>query len=451
MRIRPHVRSFFFTASFLCGFVLCLLVSQLPSFGAATVLQSASNASPPDSSQDVSPLEASASSAATVAAAPRQQPEPLSPADAQALINDLSAAAFNKRQSAAQALRPHIDQPELLRVISAALHSETQPERIRRLVELLEESFRTADYRSAAAVLTAEMLEQAAMSEKWYLSEAAQDVLERLWRRRVEVAVLELRRLGVPLDPPDPQVLWKAAAAPQQFPPDPGGRQPLRIYIDEHWPAEPRAFSLLSRLKGLGVSSRLGGGLISIYRLEGHPLTVEQTALLKGIFGDFRVQDRGRVCLGITSESGAVSTGVLIGDVQPGSSAEKAGLKSGDFVSTLDGKPLTGFEEMVTLLRNYKVGDKVTLQVRSIGIEEMQMFRMRGGRIPPFPPGVPGLPGAPNPREIPKKGDPAPGGEPEKKPEDSSESVPDGPRDVEVVLQGWYDKSILLRPLDQPR
>lgn len=443
MRIRQHMRSNCFTASSPGVLAVCVCLLLIPAHGAAAVLQTAESISPADSSQD-----ASSEGGSTQAAAVSTPSQPLSPAAAQALIDDLSAATFTQRQSAARALRPHITQPELLRVISAALQAETQPERIRRLVELLEESFRTSDYRSAAAALTAETLEQAAASDKWYLSEAAQKVLERLWRRRVEVAVLELRRLRVPLEPTDPQELWRMADSRQPLPGGQASRQPMRIYIDEHWPADPRAFALLGRLRGLGNSQVIGGGLISIYRLEGHPLTVEQTAVLKGIFGDFRVQDRGRVCLGVTSDTMGASTGVRIGAVQPGSSADKAGLKAGDFVSSLNGIPLSGFEELVTLLRDYKVGDKVTLRISPLPSDENQMFRNPGGRIIPGLPGGRGLPAPPLPREIPKKEDPAPGGELGKTPGDSPKIAPDGSRDMEVVLQGWYDRASLMRPAD---
>ena len=449
MNIRQQVGSFSFVAAFLSGVAICLAGSWCSPVAAAATLQSAVDESASSPSQDGAP----AAAAAPAAEQARPQ-EPLAAASAQQLIQDLSAAAFAQRQAAAQGLRQHIGQPEVLRLISTTLQTETQPERMRRLVELVEEAFRAADSRSAAAALTAEMLEQAAVSDKWYLSEAAQGVLERQWRRRVEVAVLELRRLGVPLDPADPQELWKAENAPQQFPADPGLRQFLKIYIDEHWPTDPRAFTLLGRLKGLGMSSRLGGGLISIYRLEGHPLSVEQTAFLKGIFGDFRVQDRGRVCLGVTSGSQGAPTGVLIGDVQRGSSADKAGLKPGDFVTSLNGTPLSGFEELVTLLRDYKVGDKVTLRVQKLPSDEFPMFQMQGRRMVPVPQGGPGIP-RPIPMEAPKKGAPAPNDGPDKSPEDSSkkspDAAPDGSRDVEVVLQGWYDKSSLLRPVDNPQ
>lgn len=355
--------------------------------------------------------------------------------DFAALLADLAAPEFARRQAAISQLRTSAAEPASLLLIEQQLRESSHPESVRRLIELLETQFQACDYRSAAAVGIAELLEQAAISERWYVSEAARAVLSRLWKRRVEVAVTQLQRLRVPLEPGDPTELWKNDGNARNFPFDPASTQHLRIYIDEHWPADPRAFVLLRRLTELSVWTRIGSGAVSVYQLQGHPLTAEQTAELKGIFGDLRVEERGRVCLGVVSEPGMNDIpGAIIRRVEPGSSADRAGLQPGDLIQSVGGRQVRDFQELVTLLRDYNVGDKVTLRVRSL--------RFSAEEFPNRPPRVFRIqPAIPNP--------PVPEPPPEKQPKPQPDENPDptAPRDVEVVLQGWYDPELIKRPV----
>jgi hypothetical protein len=371
--------------------------------------------------QEINPPATRTNAAAPAPLAPET---PLTDATFNELLQNLAAPSYTQRQAALQNLRNHAREPGTLRQIAASLRTEIPPESVRRLIEVLEEGYRNSDFRTPQAAAISEILEESANSGTWYLAETAQSVLDRLWKRRVEIAITELQQLGVPLEPANPEDLWAGPAPARSFPGDLDGRRDLRIYIDENWPADPRAFTLLRRLKELAVWSLMGGAAVAVYRLEGHPLTVEQTAVLKSIFGDLRVQDRGRVCLGITSQPAMQQIpGVLIGRVEDGSAAARAGLKPGDLVQSLNGEPLTDFEELVTLLREYRVGDKVTLKVRSIPDPDTLRFR---DALPPIPD---------DSEDAEKKGIPNPA----------------RPRDVEVVLQGWYDRAALIRsPRDIP-
>ena len=189
------------------------------------------------------------------------------------------------------------------------------------MLEVLEQQFRNVPFQSSEARLLADLLEESASSDTWYVAESAKDVLNRQWMRRIEVAVAELDRLKVPLQPSNPTELWQGGAARSGFAIDPTENQVLKIYVDEHWPENPRAFELLKRLEPLGTDAFLSRpSRVVIYRIDGNPLTLEQTALLKGLFGDTRVQDRGRVCLGVVQEALVDETkGVLISKVEPGS------------------------------------------------------------------------------------------------------------------------------------
>ena len=56
-------------------------------------------------------------------------------------------------------------------------------------------------------------------------------------------------------------------------------------------------------------------------------------------------------------------TGVYINDVQSGSNAESAGLKSGDLVISVDGTKVSSSDDIKNIVQNKKIGDKVTYVV----------------------------------------------------------------------------------------
>ena len=58
-----------------------------------------------------------------------------------------------------------------------------------------------------------------------------------------------------------------------------------------------------------------------------------------------------------------VSRGVLLEDVGPGSSADKAGLKVGDIVTSVGGKPVDSVREFALDLYTYKIGQKAEIGV----------------------------------------------------------------------------------------
>jgi serine protease Do len=61
--------------------------------------------------------------------------------------------------------------------------------------------------------------------------------------------------------------------------------------------------------------------------------------------------------------------GVLLEDVAPGSSADKAGLKIGEIVTTIGGKPVGDVKEFATLLFAYKIGGSAPIGVLRDGKE----------------------------------------------------------------------------------
>ena len=51
----------------------------------------------------------------------------------------------------------------------------------------------------------------------------------------------------------------------------------------------------------------------------------------------------------------------MVTSVMPGTSAEKAGLKSGDIVVSVDGKPVKTIDDLIAAVRKKNVGDKISI------------------------------------------------------------------------------------------
>lgn len=59
--------------------------------------------------------------------------------------------------------------------------------------------------------------------------------------------------------------------------------------------------------------------------------------------------------------------GVLVSEVEKGSPGEKAGIRPGDIVVGLDGRKVSDLEELRSVLRLFRVGDKVPFRIRRDG------------------------------------------------------------------------------------
>jgi putative serine protease PepD len=53
--------------------------------------------------------------------------------------------------------------------------------------------------------------------------------------------------------------------------------------------------------------------------------------------------------------------GAKLSSVQPGGSAQKAGLVAGDVITKLDGKPVESVDQLIVLLRSFRVGDTISV------------------------------------------------------------------------------------------
>ncbi len=69
----------------------------------------------------------------------------------------------------------------------------------------------------------------------------------------------------------------------------------------------------------------------------------------------------------LAADGATIPAGVEVAEIVPGSAAEVAGLAVDDILLALDGTPLTTMEQLVVLLRFYRVGDTTELEIMHSG------------------------------------------------------------------------------------
>jgi serine protease Do len=67
------------------------------------------------------------------------------------------------------------------------------------------------------------------------------------------------------------------------------------------------------------------------------------------------------------------TSGIFLVEVTEGSPAQKAGLQVGDVVTSLDGKALTGVADLVSALRDHKIGDTVNVEIDRRGKQTIRL------------------------------------------------------------------------------
>lgn len=68
--------------------------------------------------------------------------------------------------------------------------------------------------------------------------------------------------------------------------------------------------------------------------------------------------------LGVATSDSADPSGALVGSVSAGSPAARAGLRSGDVVTEIDGRAIAGRGDLVAAISEHEPGEKIELSVR---------------------------------------------------------------------------------------
>jgi hypothetical protein len=76
---------------------------------------------------------------------------------------------------------------------------------------------------------------------------------------------------------------------------------------------------------------------------------------------DATVYVRNQALLGVQAENHAAGVRVIF--VQPNSAADKAGIKQGDVISTIDGHKLADFDRLTARIAQHQPGDKIDLEI----------------------------------------------------------------------------------------
>lgn len=324
---------------------------------------------------------------APVTSAADAGPAEWSDADLRGVLQQLGLPDFTARQAAVTVLTTVPG--SRIAPLTAAAEQEGSAEALRRVYEVLERFYVSQDRDRADAA--GEILEDSVASDRWIVSELAGSILERNWRIRVTRALQELRTLGAEIKPADIDSLWRRTYDSPVGVFGPAFRDDqLRINIGRTWQGQERGMEVLCRLSPLvDDDARMREVRVGIYLIDGHPLPANDVRTLHSVFGDRRVVSRGVVCLGITPDLiHADAPGCSVGTVAPGTSASEAGLQQSDVIQALNGTEVRDFDHLVELLRQFQVGDKVTMSV----------LRYGGG----FPQqSIPGLRGGPQKLEVP--------------------------------------------------
>lgn len=322
--------------------------------------------------------------------------------DLDAVLLDLNSPDFTTRQSAQARLRElTADQISLL-----GRHAETASaaETAISCVRALEYHLLQPDANRARTAW--EALEMLLSSDRHLVREDAHWVLSSQWKIRGQLAVDELRKDGAAIVLPEAAAAAKAVhdrrAMERQAPA--AGRLPrgifngwrvpsptVQVFLSDRWKGDLSDLRMLQRMPGLqlrdaqafagnvrvqrrlpfGARNRNAPTPVQIFLIDGHTLDAEATEWIRGAFGQ-RVQERGAVMLGITSDGATVGRGCVIGTVVPFGSGDAAGLSSGDLVVSLAGREITRFADLVDELRSFSAGETVDVTLRRVAVENGQ-------------------------------------------------------------------------------
>jgi hypothetical protein len=261
--------------------------------------------------------------------------------DARDLAAELKHQEFSVRESATRKL-PQLGASAIEPVTEVALQENLEAGL--RAVSILEELYLSND---AAAFDQAETSLKRLMTES-KLPAVAQKAAQTLDANQFTVtqrrAITEVRRLGGQIQM---QREFPVLVNGEQIRPEQGWAQAAAI--SRHWKGGVDGLKHLARLKSLQ----------SIYLVSGHPLSMEAIDQLRDELPDAIFQTRGPAMLGVGTRADAL--GCTISMVRSEFAAELAGLRVGDIVVEIGGKPVRQPEDLISLIGENTEGENVEI------------------------------------------------------------------------------------------
>lgn len=318
-----------------------LLIRFAPTFIALLLL-----ASPAIAAQAVPPVEAARPANWQLRRKPVESPKPLPPV--KLLVERLGSPKFAVRAAATRDLGR--SGGGAVPALKAAAESE-QPEVSIRALSALENVWLRAmeadDDASAGAALSA--LDALSASEDQVLSARVEAMLASYEALLQKYAINEVRRLGgtVRISREMTDVNNDGSLRPHvQY-----------VVIGLQWTGGE---------EGLRHVRRVGpGGVFFIKGASVPDGTVERFQAAAGV----PVAVRGAAHLGVKGTAAPIQgiEGVLIESTQPGSAAEKAGLRAGDVIVKFDGQDVQDFEQLVKEIAKTAPGQTIAVTVKRQG------------------------------------------------------------------------------------
>jgi hypothetical protein len=282
----------------------------------------------------------------TVMLVPDPSPQDYSSLSTAELVDRLSSPRSVVRQAAAGQLivRGKTIAPELVRAAQTAA-----PNQLREIVAILEELMLSSDV--GVSELAEESLEELARSPVRSAADLAARTLLRNATLRHNRAMAHLDRLGATVHVAVHQELRTDARAPD-FSASPRTHLTTRLVIlDGNWLGGDAGLKHIGRL--------FPGDLLMVHVDDDAAVSEAGLQQLRMARPDTLIRRPDQGCLGISysrDSSDTVVTGVV-----PNSPADRAGLRPGDVILSIDNEPLRQFQQLSTLTRERRPGDAIRL------------------------------------------------------------------------------------------
>lgn len=130
------------------------------------------------------------------------------------------------------------------------------------------------------------------------------------------------------------------------------------VMLGRDWSGGDEGLRLLERIDDIRNT------VTSLYIIRGVDVPLETVRNLQVELPLLAIHYRGPARLGIRSRAAQQQDGCIVDEVDPGSAAERAGLRNNDQVMEIDGQSVDSFEALIDVIKEKQPGDKVPIVFR---------------------------------------------------------------------------------------